>query len=190
MKRKFLAAREDLVNKVSEIAQRKNVTLFGMINAALEELIKSEETGQNLHDIVDNQLIIKMAKEAGFTITTENLWNYALDKIFEKDNEALNEMWHTTGQWFGKYCKVRFPNDDPLAIFERIIRTLFWNISEVNAIQNSGEVTITCIGSRIPYSYTVLLSAFIIGFMESFSYLSHDRSLSKGIISLAFKRGE
>lgn len=190
MKRKFLAARGDLVDKLNAIAKRKNVTLFGMVNEVLEEFIRIAEAGQNLHTIVDDQQIIKVAKEAGFTVTTENLWDYTLDKIFEKDNKALNEMWNTTGQWFGKYCKIRFPTNDPLEILERTMRALFWNVSEINTTHDSDEIRITCIGSRLSYSYTVLLSAFIIGFMESLNYTPYDQNISKGIISLNFKRGE
>jgi len=190
LKRKFLAARGDLVDRVMAIARRKNVTLFGMINETLEELIRSEETGNNLREIIDNQLMMRIAREAGFTFITEDLWNHALDKIFEEDAETLKEMWYNSGQWFGKYCRTMFPNESPSSILEKIIRTLFWNISEVNITQNSDAVAVVCIGSRLPYSYTVLLSTFIIGFLESFDYTSSHKSISKGIISLNFNRGE
>ncbi|MEM3736581.1 MAG: hypothetical protein QXJ75_00600 [Candidatus Bathyarchaeia archaeon] len=190
MRRKFLAAREDLVDKLSKIAQEKNVTLFGMVNEVLEEFIRSEENGQSLREVVDSQLILKMAKEAGLILVTENFWNYILDKGFENDKEVLDEMWRSTGQWFGRCCKIRLPSESPLGTLERAMRALPWNISEVNITRSKDGGNVTCIGSRLSLPNTTLLAAFMIGFMDSFGYTLSSRNISRGIISLDFKRGE
>ena len=48
MKRKMLAAREDLVDSVSALANRRGLTLFGVTNEALEQVLKVNELGCRL----------------------------------------------------------------------------------------------------------------------------------------------
>ena len=187
LERNFLAARKDFVVRVRDIAKKKNQTLYALVNEALEQLLRAEEMGIPLPEIVDRYFFVNIAKESGFTLTNESLLFYVLEKVFEEDNESLAGMFYKTGQWLGKYCRVRFSGEDPLRVIEKIVRSLFWEISEFGITKNSDEILVQCIGSRIPSSYTTLLSTFLEGLMHTFEYSTVKRDVSKGIISLTFR---
>ncbi|WP_309492971.1 hypothetical protein [Candidatus Hecatella orcuttiae] len=191
MNRKLLAAREDLVKKIAQIAKRKNLTLFAFINETLEQLLKSEEKGVPLPQIVEEYFILKTAKEAGFNLTPESLFHGLLEKVFQKDDRALREAWRDMGGWFGKYFKTLYSNQDSLKLIEKVMRTILWEASDFSLTKDGEEVYLRCIGSRCPASHTLLLSALLSGFMEAFDYTPVRKDLARGIISLTFvKRRE
>jgi len=187
MRRNFLAARKDYVVQLREISRNNNKTLYAMVNAALKQLIRAEKMEVSLQEIVDQYFLVKIAKESGFTLTNENLLFHILEKVFKEDDESLVKMFYKTGEWLGKYCRVRFSGEDSLRVIEKIVRSLIWEISEFDITKNSDEVLVQCIGSRIPSGYTTLLSTFLEGLMHTFEYSTVKRDVSKGIISLTFR---
>lgn len=190
-KRKFLAARGDLVTKLTEIAHKKNVTLYGLLNELLQQAIRTEEMGRTLEEVVDNQVILALAKEAGFTLAPETLWTDLLDKVFEKESKSMNEMWHDAGQWFGKFCQVRYPGPESFRFLEKTMRTLFWHVSDFTVDSRPDHISVRCVGSRLSRSETALLAEFISGVLGTFGYFLGNRTVSRGIISLEFsKKGE
>ena len=187
MERNFLAARKDFVVKVRDIAKKKNQTIYALVNEALEQLLRAEEMGISLPEIVDGYYFFHLAKESGFTLTNEDLLFYMLDKVFEEDSKSLTDMFYQTGEWLGKYCKVRFSGANQLLTIEKMVQNLFREITDFDITKNSDEILVQCIGSRIPKSYTTLLSTFIEGIMHTFEYSTIKKDMSKGSISLKFR---
>jgi len=187
MERSFLAARSDFVVRTRELAKKKKQTLYGLVNEALEQLLRAEEMDSSLPEIVEDHFILKIAKESGFTLINESLLNYLLERVSEEENEPLTDMFYKMGEWLGKYCQVRFTGDDPLRVIEKILGRLFWDVSEFDIAKDGERIIVQCIGSRISGSYTSLLSMFLEGLMHSFEYSTVKRDVSKGIISLGFR---
>lgn len=175
-----------MVRKITQIAKRKNLTLFAFVNETLEQLLKSEEKGVPLPQIVDEYFILKTAKEAGFHLTPENLFHEILEKAFQKEDQTLREAWRETGGWFGKYFKTIYSNYDPLKLVEKIMKTILWEASDFSLTKEGEEIYLRCIGSRCPASHTLLLSSLLSGFMEAFDYTPVRKDLARGIISLTF----
>lgn len=189
LKRNFLAARQDFVVRVRDMARRKNLTIYALVNETLEQLLRAEEIGVPLSEIVDWYFLVKVAREGGFTLTSESLLFYVLEKVFKEENDSLADMFYETGEWLGKYCLVRFTGEDPIRVFEKIVRGLFYEISEFGISKNSDEILVQCIGSRLTGSYTTLLSVFLEGVMHAFDYSVVNKDVSRGIIALTFKPG-
>jgi len=189
----MLAAREDLVNKVLEIAGRKNVKLYGMINDVLELVIRAESMGLSLEETVSQYGIVKAAKDAGFVPAVESLWYDVIEKVFQVDRSWVTKKWYETGQWYGKYYSSKLPQD-PLAAFKRDLSSLTWNVSEFSIVEDrdGGEVLVRCVSPRFPLSYTTLFSVFLEGALNTFGYECEKRGVSKGIIRMVFRksRGE
>jgi len=187
LKRKVLAAREDLVNQILEIAEYKNLTIFGMVNDALKQIIRAEEIGLSLKDIVDQYEAIKMAKEAGFILTVENLWYDVVNRAYQRESDKMLKKWYDAGQWYGKYYTVK-SQQDPIKAFKRDADMSIWDVSELNIIDNGDDVLVRCISPRFPLSYTKLFSFFLEGAFNVFGYECIERDVSKGVIRLSFKR--
>ena len=189
MKRKMLAAREDLVNKVLEIAGRKNVKLYGMINDMLELVIRAEDMGLSLEETVSQYGIVKAAKDAGFVPVVESLWYDVIEKVFRTDRSWMTKKWYETGQWYGKYYSSKLPQD-PLAAFKQDLSSLTWNVSEFSIVEDEdGEILVRCVSPRFPLSYTTLFSGFLEGVLNTFGYDCEKKGISKGIIRMVFKKG-
>lgn len=186
-KRKMLAAREDLANRIVEIADRKNVTLFGMLNDTLELVLKAEEKEISLEEAVNQYGMVKVAREAGFVPVVESLWYDTLDKLFKMDKDWMMKKWHESGQWYGKYYSTKVPQY-PLKAFKEDISSLTWNVSEFSVTENkdSSEVVVNCIAPRFLLSQTTLFSAFLEGALEAFGYDVSRRNVSKGILQISF----
>jgi hypothetical protein len=187
LERNFLAARKDFVVRVRDIAKKRNQTIYALVNEALEQLLRAEEMEVSLPEIVDGYYFFHLAQESGFTLTNESLLFHVLEKVFEEDSKSLTDMFYKTGEWLGKYCKVRFSGENQLLTIEKMVKNLFREITDFDITKNSDEILVQCIGSRIPNSYTTLLSTFIEGIMHTFEYSTIKRDVSKGIISLKFR---
>ena len=189
MARKMLAAREDLANKLLEIADRKKVKLFVMLNDTLESALKAEEMGISLADAVSQYGIVKTARETGFVPVVESLWYETLDKLFKMDRDWMMRKWYDSGQWYGKYYSTKVPNH-PLKVFKEEISLLTWNISEFSITENKdgGGVVVSCIAPKFLLSQTTLLAAFLEGAFKAFNYELSKKEVSKGIMELSFSR--
>lgn len=191
MRRKMLAAREDLVNKVLEIASRRNVKLYGMINDTLELVIRADDMGLSLEEIVEQYGFVKAAKDAGFVPVAEGLFYDIIEKVFQRNKRWVTKKWYETGQWYGKYYSVKLPQD-PVKAFKEDISSFTWNVSEFSIVESEdgGEVLVRCVNPRFPLSYTTLFSVFLEGAMNMFGYECEKKGVSKGIIRLRFRKVE
>jgi len=189
LKRKFLAARQDFVAQLHEMASRKNMTLYALVNETLEQLFRAEEMEVPLPEVVDGYSFMKLVRESGFMVVHESLLFYLLEKVLE-ENDSLADMFYKNGYWFGKYLQVRFSGQEPLGVFKKIASRFFGGVSEFRIIKNSDEVSLQCIGFRLLDSYTKLLSVFFEGVIDALGYSIIKRDVSKGIISLTFKTRE
>lgn len=188
MGRRFLAASEDVVDQVGEIAKRENFTLFGLVNETLEQAVRADRLGTSLSDIVDEYSVFQMAKESGFILVSEGLFYQVLDWVFEEKRENLEKLWYTFGQWFGKYHSAKFPQEDWLRTFEKVMRTLTWEASEFSLTTSTDTVNLRVIAPRFPLSYSVLLSSFFKGVMQTFGLSPSRNEISPGVIFMSFVR--
>lgn len=188
MKRKFLAARADLADAVSSIAQERHLTLFGVVNEALQQVVRADEVKQSIAEIMDNYTVLKTARETGSLVIAEDLWYPLLERAFPAEREALLKAWHEHGLWYGKVFPAKFPGEDPVKVVERVLQALLWGSSEVALLASSEAMTLRCIGPRFTEAYTVLLASFLEGVAESLGYSAGGRDVSRGVILMTFNK--
>jgi len=176
-RRKMLAARGNLADRISEIAARRG-TLYDFVNDVLEQAVRAESLGLSLKDVLDNVLLINAARDAGFTVIPERIVRELIEDAYEKvGKRKMTEIWYETGKWYGNYY-------EDLARFENSIRSFFWDISEFGIdVQGEGAV-LTCLSSKFSEAYTELFSKFLEGALNAFGYNLNESEVSKGIISL------
>jgi len=186
LKRKVLAAREDLVDQILEIAKQKNLTVFGITNDALKQVIRAEEMGLTLRDVVDHYEAIKTAREAGFILAIESLWYDVVNRAYQREGDRMLKKWYEAGQWYGKYYMVK--NQHPIKAFKKDVYMSIWDVSELSVTDVGDNVLVRCISPRFPLSYTRLFSSFLEGVFNVFGYKCVERDISKGVIRLSFKK--
>jgi hypothetical protein len=183
----MLAAREDLVNQVSEVASRRGLTLFGVANEALEQIVKLDKSGMRISDAVRAYEVLKAARDAGFVLVPENLLYETMDKAYHEGKAWMMKKWVESGEWCGKYYSVK-DSVDRLQRLEGDLRGFFWNAKDFELSQKGeNEVLVRCASSRFPESYTDFLGAFIEGALNALGYRCVQRDLAKGFLELKFE---
>jgi hypothetical protein len=179
MKRKMLAARLDLADRISTIAARKG-TLFDYVNDVLEQAIRAEDLGLTLSDVLEDRWMIKAARDAGFAVVPEKIVYDTTESAYKRvGKEKMTGLWYETGQWYGRYY-------EDLRKFETAVNRYFWDISEFKISQEGKDVVLTCLSSKFSAKYTELFSKFLEGALNALGYSLDQGDVSKGIINLKF----
>ena len=179
MKRKMLAARLDLADKIMDIAAHKG-TLYDYVNDILEQAIRAEDLGLSLKDVLDDRWVIKTARDAGFMVIPGKI-SYDLTEISIKrvGREKMAAIWYETGQWYGHYY-------GDLKKLETAIKRYFWDVSGFNVSEEGTNVALSCLSSKFSATYTELFSKFLEGALNALGYSLNQGEVSKGIINLKF----
>ena len=189
-KRKMLAAREELADKVGEIAASKGFTLFRMVNNLLELAVTVEAMGISLEEAVDNYKIIKAVKNANFTLVLESLLYDTVEIAFQKAKERTLKTWFEAGVWVGRQYISRGV-EDPFMAIRRDLKAFSWNAPEFT-IETPLEkvVSVRVLSPRFPESYTLLFTRFLEGILEALDFGVTYKEVGRGNIRLeAAKKG-
>ncbi|PIU52076.1 hypothetical protein COS91_01180 [Candidatus Desantisbacteria bacterium CG07_land_8_20_14_0_80_39_15] len=186
----MLAAKEDLVDKVSEIASRRKLSLFALTNEALEQVVEFDRLGMRLGEIADGHKVLKAAKDAGFALVPEALLYDTMDKAYRENKNWMLEKWVDSGEWCGKYYSVKNA-EDKLKRLEKDMQAFFWNARDFVLTQNGDdEVLVRCTSPRFSESYATFLSAFLEGALNALGYECAQKDVVKGFMQLKFKRSK
>jgi hypothetical protein len=188
VKRKTLVAREDLVDRLSEVAKQRGYSLYAMVNEVLELAVKAEETGVDLKRVVEERDILEAAREAGFILGLESLWYEMAELAYEKARSRALKSWFEAGVWLAKrYATGEV--EDAFAAFKKDLEAFTWNALEFT-IEKAGEkVSVRIISPRFTESYTVLFTSLLEGALDAFGYKIANKEISRGAIRLEALQG-
>ena len=188
-KRKMLAARDDLADDISKIAEKRGFTLFGYLNDLLELAIKVDKSGISLKEAVDAYELAREVKDASFTLVLESLLYDTVEVAYEKANDRILKSWFDAGVWIALRYVARGVKD-PLSVYERELKVFGWNIPGISLERSGKEVSVRILSPRFSESYTVLFNRFLEGFLEGSGYKVTFNEVGKGNIRLeAIERG-
>lgn len=183
----MLAAREDLVDQVGEVAGRKGFTLFGVTNEALEQVLKLDKMGLRLSDVVREYEVFRAAKDVGFVLVPESLLYETMEKAYRDSRNWMIKKWFEIGEWCGKYYSVR-DSGNKLEGLKKDVCGFFWNVREFDVVKNGDdEVFVRCVSPRFPESYAVFLSRFLEGAFSGLGYACVEKHVTKGFMQLKFQ---
>jgi hypothetical protein len=188
-RRKMLAARDDLADAISKIAERRGFTLFGYLNDLLELAIKVDGMGVSLKEAVDSYELAREVKDASFTLVLESLLYDTAAIAYEKANELTLKAWFDAGIWIAQRYLARGVKD-PLAAYESELKVFGWNIPGISLERSGKMVSVRILSPRFSDSYTVLFNRFLEGFLEGSGYGVTFNEVGRGNIRLeATKKG-
>jgi len=183
-KRKMLAARADLADKVSDIASSKGFTLFHMLNNLLELVVKADDMDISLQETVDTYNSTKAVKEASFTLILENLLYETVEIAYGRAKDKTLKIWFDAGVWVARRYLTQGVSD-PLADIGRDLKAFGWNVPEFSVEKTKdGGVSIRVLSPRFSEPYTLLFTCFLEGILETFGYTIRHKEVGKGNIRL------
>lgn len=185
IKRKTFVAREDLIERLSKVAQERGYSLYALVNEVFELFLKADESGLDLKNVLEERRVFEAAKRAGFVLGLESLWYEMADLAYEAaGNEAL-KSWFEAGVWLAKrYAAGGDKAQNSLMMFARDLKAYNWNISEFSIEKIGGKLYVHMISPKFKESFTRLFKAFVDGALEGFGYKVIDEEVGRGIIRL------
>ncbi|NLE04115.1 MAG: hypothetical protein GX638_04830 [Crenarchaeota archaeon] len=182
-KRKTFVTREDLINRLSEIAKIKGRSLYETVNEIFEIALTSEELGLTLKGVIEERHLIETAKQSGFILGFENLWYELADLSFEAKKRQALKSWFDTGVWFAKRYMTSSVLD-PVAEFSHDLSLFTWSAPEFRIDRSKIDISITVISPRFSVSYTNLFASFLEGALQTFGYKIVSNDVKQGAIRL------
>ena len=98
----MLAAEEEIANKIVELAKKRDLTVYQTVNDILTQVLRLEEMGLTLQEVVDERWMLERAQEIGLTFTAEHLLYRIVDTSYTHNPEDASKMWTEIGFWYGK----------------------------------------------------------------------------------------
>jgi hypothetical protein len=182
-------AREDLLNRMGEVAKERGSSMYELVNETFELVIASQNLGLNLKKVVDSRKRLEDARALGFILGLESLWYEMADLAYEKSKRQAIKSWFDAGVWFA----TRYVTGDvesPLLEFKNDLAGLIWNVPEFTLENTSDKVSVRVTSPRFTESYTLLFAAFLEGALKAFGYKLDSEDVSRGVIRLeALKEG-
>lgn len=189
VKRKTFAAREDLINRVGEMAELRGCTLYDMVNEIFELAAEAEDAGVSLRKTVEERGLLSTAKKAGFILGLETLWYEMAELTYKKAKSKALKSWFEAGVWLAKRYATS-DLEDSFEAFKRDLKAFTWNAPEFTIEKAGNEVSIRIISPRFTEPYTLLYEAFLEGALKAFGYQIADKEVAKGNIRLKAVRKE
>ncbi len=182
-KRKTFVTREDLINRLSEIARERGHSLYETVNEIFELAITSEELGLSLKRVVEERHMVETAKKSGFALGLESLWYEMADTVYEQKRRQALKSWFDAGVWFAKRYATS-NNADPLGDFSRDLKLFTWNAPEFSIQKTRTEISVRVASPNYSEAYTHLLASFLEGALSAFGYAITSHDLKQGVIRL------
>lgn len=181
--RKMLAAREDLADKLSEIAAKRGFTLFGLVNELLETTIKVDSMGISFKEAVDAYELTKEVRDASYTLVLESLIYDTADLAYEQAGERALKTWFDAGVWAARRY-IAHGVEDPLSAYERELKLFNWNVSGANVERNGKKVSIRIFSPRFTKNFTILFNRYLNGVVVGCGYEVTLNEVGRGNIRL------
>ncbi len=189
IKRKTFVAREDLLNRLNEVAKAQGSSLFELVNEIFQMAIDSDELSFSLKRVVEERKTLETAKGAGFVLGLESLWYEMADIAYKKDKRGAMKNWFDSGVWFAtRYATngVQSPLDD----FKNDLSSFTWNAPEFELEMLGDKASIRVTSPRFTEAYTYLFASFLLGAIGKFGYQPVEQQVSRGVIRLDAVRSE
>ncbi len=186
--RKALFARKDLVDRLSEVAERRGCSLYSLVNEIFEVVLKAEDSGVNLRRVVEEESLLEAARRTGYVLVLEGLLYEMIELAYRGAGDQAVRSWFEAGAWLAKRYATGDLRD-PVEAFLNSFKSFTWEAPELT-VRRSGEgLHVRVANPKAPEPYSVLLAAFLEGALNVLSYRVVSREVSRGSLGLeAVKR--
>jgi hypothetical protein len=182
-KRGFFVARADLLERLSEMAEKRGYTLTATVNEIFEKALKADAVSVSVDSLVEEKAILNAAREAGFTLGLESLWHGMTELAYRKARDEASKIWFEAGVSLAKrYTTGDY--DDPLSAFKDDLEKFTLNTAELNIQRIGNLVKINITSPNFPESYAFFMSRLIEGALKTFGYKVVESETLRGFMRI------
>lgn len=186
--RKALFARRDLVDQLIDIANRKGMSLYNLVNELFESYIKIAGSGVGFESLQDEAMFFRRISSAGFILIPRALAISALREYYSNGAERASGQCAQTGSWLARYY-ISTNSIDPLNSLLKDLERVFKWVGEITlrAVGNRLEAVIASPEGTERFVLDAIL-AVIEGALREFKYQLVERLEAGGLIKAVFER--
>ncbi|MGC8631154.1 MAG: hypothetical protein ACP5T2_01825 [Thermoprotei archaeon] len=177
MKRKLMAARADLVERMADLAKRKGATLYSYTNEILEGVL-SLEGEKSFQDYVEFNSALELAKTLGLVLAPLSLWSKSENLQDEAENLGTNAA---------IYIKNKEP--DPKKAVDVFLRNLSWNASLFSIRFEEYSARLEIVGRMMTDEQMEFILSVARGALNALGYHEARRSMNTGIAIVHYTNG-
>ncbi|MEM2163911.1 MAG: hypothetical protein QXR62_05770 [Candidatus Bathyarchaeia archaeon] len=183
-RRRTFVAREDLLERLSGVAQDRGCSLYALINEIFEAFLMAEESNINLRGVLEDYVAFKRARDAGFILELESLCYEMADIAYESARDKAVKSWFEAGVWFAKRYISGLGGAILWEDFKRDLKVVLWNTQELEVRMDGDRILLRVISPRFTSAYTIFLASFFEGCLSALGYKIDAREVFKGRILL------
>jgi hypothetical protein len=188
-KRRTFVAREDLLAQMNDIAKKGGRSMYDVINETFEIALQANSEGKSLRKALDEQGMVKDAREKGFVLNLENLWLDMVKMAYSSSKEEAIKAWREAGLWFAKRHVAQ--NRNPVETFDNDIKRFFWDIPDFEVSAKKTEIAVRALSPKFTESHAILFAAFIEGALQAMDFAIQSREVSNGSVRITgLRRGQ
>jgi hypothetical protein len=187
IRRKTFVAREDLLNRMSELAKDRGYTLYDMVNEIFEFAIKAYLDGATPFKALEALEELNAIRKAGFTPCMERLWYEMAEIAFREAKDEALKCWFEAGAWLAKLYETS-GRHDPLGELMKDLKRFTWKASEFDVKRGESGVSVRILNPRFTENYAMMMAALLEGALEAYGYKVTGREVGSGSIRLEFAR--
>jgi hypothetical protein len=184
--RRTFAAREDLLNRISELAKERGYTIYDMVNEALEFAIRAYEEGSSPPKALEALEELRTMKRLGFVPCLERLWLEMIEIAFDKSREEALRLWLEAGGWLAKLYESSH-REDPLGKLLDDLRRFTWR-AEVEVERREDRASIRATGPMLTEAHAMLFAALVEGAFKALGYEVASKEIRRGFAFLRATR--
>jgi hypothetical protein len=184
MGRMSLAVESNLGEELSQLAKKKNMTLYALTNEIIEAGIEAMNEGMDIDFLRDLWKTYRILRDFDAILLPSEFMDNLLSKLYERDRDFLLNSFYKLGREVGKYLKILA--ETPEQLFQLGNKLLkFYPLKTVN-VKNIGpgqyEVNAFGVGGVIESTHCVFELAK--GIFEEFRLRIVESEVSKGLLRL------
>jgi hypothetical protein len=185
--RHFFAVKGDVGEAFAQVAERRNITLYSLLNDVLAKVNSLDKAGGSLGEAIDSFHVIRTIKEIGFVVIPEDLWYETVENSLKADRKATTARFSAAGEWIGKYCLAKNRGGNTTQELTSCLAPLSSNANDFS-LEGSDAVRLRCVNPRFSQSYAESFSVLLSKAFETIGHEITSRTVSKGMIILTLRK--
>lgn len=191
MPRTNIAIADEVADRLSAEAMKRNKTLYAFANESLEAVISVCRLSGEPSEVLPSWKMGRLLKEVDAVPVPGDLMEKLLKKLFEKDRDWLLEVWATEGRRIGHYLQMGYQDLSRLSQAAVEFQGLL-PLKRVEARSLEGEgkprMVLRAVGAGLSSESTTCAEHFIRGIVESYGWSVGSSKVAEGILELEVAR--
>ena len=188
MPRTNIAISDDVADRLSEQALRRNKTLYAFANESLMAVISVCDLSGEPSEVLPSWKMGRMLKDIDAVPLPGDLLEKILKKLYQADEEWLLKTWFEEGKRIGNYLGMAYQELTGLAQaaveFKGLLPLKRIEFRMVDTPETRGQLVVRAIGAGLSSEATECAEQFIRGVVDAYGWVVKNIKTSEGIIEV------